>query len=115
MSIFISSGDNIAIYAYTTAGANGEELPKPPISFPPLIPFPATWRSVLSSNPAQAELAVYNLRGQKLRDLSSASYGPGKHSDLGREGPWEPGSRRNLSAQAARRGLETAFKKISKY
>jgi len=68
-------------------------------------------------SPAQAELAVYNLRGQKLRDLSSASYGPGKHSLTwdGKDHSGTPVPAGIYLLRLCAEGRQTAFKKISKY
>ena len=66
--------------------------------------------------PARAELAVYNLRGQRLCDLSMATYGPGKHSltwdGLDGEGKPLPAGIYLLRLRAAGQG--TSLKKISK-
>ena len=119
--LYLFGQDNIAIYAYTlTTGANGEELPKPPEIQLSASPNPFSGSVEISfelKSPARAELAVYNLRGQKLRDLSSASYGPGKHS-LTWDGKDHSGTQVPAGIYLLRlraEGLETAFKKISKY
>ena len=111
----------IAIYAYTlTTGVNAEELPKPPEIQLDASPNPFAGSVELSfelKTPARAELAVYNLRGQKLCDLSSATYGPGKHSLTwdGRDGEGKPLPAGIYLLRLRAAGQGTALKKISKY
>lgn len=119
--LYLFGQDNIAIYAYTlTTPANPEELPKPPEIQLEASPNPFSGSTEISfelKTPARAELAVYNLRGQKLCDLSNATYGPGQHSLTwdGRDGDGKPlpAGIYLLGLRAAGQGA--ALKKISKY
>ncbi len=104
---------------FATTQAKDELIPplQPDLSCHP-NPFAGSVEIIFElKTPARAELSVYNLRGQKLFNLSNATYGPGTHSLTwdGRDddGKPLPAGIYLLGLRAA--GQIAALKKISKY